>query len=178
MAKSIRSKRKRKLRNIKRVRNAPKELQRLKKCLNMAGADTEPKRYDFADIRELIKKEEVNQATGSRYNLSKIQGYNYFGMEVQESIEAAPIPSVAKGKKPRRKKNSMDVDENKDGDDDNEDDDNANMEIDSKRNVKTLKNEHGNYPKWMNHRQVKKMRAKNAHGKVKKKKTNKKKIAW
>ncbi|XP_033114000.1 protein LLP homolog [Anneissia japonica] len=168
MAKSIRSKRKRKLRNIKRTKNAPKELQRLKKCLNMQGADTEPKRYNFSDIRELIKKDEVNQATGTRYNLSKIPGYNYFGMDIQETIEGKQKSSETRSK--QNPKQNMDVD--------NEDVDDHIMEVDSKRNLKTLKNEHGNYPNWMNHRQVKKAKARNAHSKVKKKKANKKRIAW
>lgn len=51
------------------------------------------------------------------------------------------------------------------------------MELDSKRNKKTLLNEHGQYPVWMSQRQAKKMKTKRTTkktGQAKKKKG----IAW
>lgn len=51
------------------------------------------------------------------------------------------------------------------------------MDVDSKRNKKTLLDEHGQYPAWMNQRQVKKLKSKRIakkSGQGKKKKG----IAW
>lgn len=51
------------------------------------------------------------------------------------------------------------------------------MELDSKRNKKTMLNEHGQYPVWMSQRQAKKMKTKRTTkktGQAKKKKG----IAW
>lgn len=48
------------------------------------------------------------------------------------------------------------------------------MEVDSKFNPKTFKDENGQYPVWMNQRQIKKTKA--ARGKGKKKGT--KKTLW
>lgn len=50
------------------------------------------------------------------------------------------------------------------------------MDTDAKRNQKTLLNQHGQYPVWMNPRQRKKLKAKRAKGKNKAK--VRKGLAW
>lgn len=54
------------------------------------------------------------------------------------------------------------------------------MDLDSKRNKKTLLNEHGQYPVWMNQRQAKKLKTKRMAQKSghKGKPIKKKGIAW
>lgn len=51
------------------------------------------------------------------------------------------------------------------------------MDMDSKRNKKTLLDEHGQYPAWMSQRQAKKMRGKRL-GKKGGKGKKKKNVAW
>lgn len=51
------------------------------------------------------------------------------------------------------------------------------MDMDSKRNKKTLLDEHGQYPGWMNQRQAKKLKGKRL-GKSGQGKKKKKGIAW
>lgn len=51
------------------------------------------------------------------------------------------------------------------------------MDLDSKRNKKTLLNEHGQYPVWMSQRQAKKMKGKRTSKKTGQGK-KKKGIAW
>ncbi|NXT43643.1 LLPH protein, partial [Pelecanoides urinatrix] len=105
MAKSLRSKWKRKMRAEKRKKNAPKELERLKKILG-------PK----ADV--------VME-------------------EVKEVATVLPPRKVL------------------------EQGDDYKMDIDNKRNKKTLLDQHGQYPIWMNSRQRKKLRAQRVKGKKK-----------
>lgn len=54
------------------------------------------------------------------------------------------------------------------------------MDLDSKRSKKTMLNEHGQYPVWMNQRQAKKMKSKRTatKGGPGNKKKKKKGIAW
>ncbi|XP_051500047.1 protein LLP homolog [Apus apus] len=114
MAKSLRSKWRRKMRAEKRKKNAPRELERLKKVLG-THADA---------VME----------------------------EVKEVATVLPPKQVLER-----------------GDD-------CKMEIDNKRNKKTLLDQHGQYPIWMNSRQRKKMKAQ----RVKRKKKTKvaKGLVW
>ncbi|XP_071589561.1 protein LLP homolog [Heliangelus exortis] len=114
MAKSLRSKWRRKMRAEKRKKNAPRELERLKKILG-TNADV---------IME----------------------------EVKEVATVLPPEKVL------------------------EQGDDSKMEVDNKRNKKTLLDKHGQYPIWMNSRQKKKMKAQRIKGKKKKKKA--KGLVW
>ncbi|XP_034019453.1 protein LLP homolog [Thalassophryne amazonica] len=126
MAKSLRSKWKRKMRAEKRKKNAPKELVRLQKALSL---DQKPDDI-MADIQEIaivVSADKIKKQTDT---------------EMEE---------------PER--------------------DDEKMDLDSKRNKKSLLNEHGQYPAWMSQRQAKKVKAKRLAkkgGKPKKKKG----IAW
>ncbi|NXH17521.1 LLPH protein, partial [Bucco capensis] len=107
MAKSLRSKWKRKMRAEKRKKNAPRELERLKKILG-TNAD-------------VIMK------------------------EVKEVATVLPPEKVL------------------------EQGDDSKMDTDNKRNKKTLLDQHGQYPIWMNSRQRKKLKAQRVKGKKKSK---------
>lgn len=115
MAKSLRSKWKRKMRAEKRKKNAPKELSRLKSILKI-------------DSDVLMK-------------------------DVQE------IATVVDPKHCEEKTQCVVKDEN----------DDMKMETDIKRNKKTLLDQHGQYPVWMNQRQRKRLKAKREKGKGKSK---------
>ncbi|NP_001072969.1 protein LLP homolog [Gallus gallus] len=107
MAKSLRSKWKRKMRAEKRKKNAPKELERLKSILR-TGAD--------------VVMEEVKE-----------------------------VATVLPAKEALEKQ------------------DDCKMDVDNKRNKKTLLDQHGQYPIWMNSRQRKKLKAQRLKGKKKSK---------
>ncbi|KAM8803690.1 protein LLP homolog [Rhynchonycteris naso] len=111
MAKSLRSKWKRKMRAEKRKKNAPKELSRLQSILKI-------------DTDVLMK-------------------------DVQE-IATVVVP------KHSEEKTQCVVEDEKDG---------MKMEIDIKRNKKSLLDQHGQYPIWMNQRQRKRLKAKREKGK-------------
>lgn len=100
MAKSLRSKWKRKMRAEKRKKVAPKELARLKHALSL---DKKGESVIMTDIQEIATV-----------------------------VTADHIKETADAK----------------------------MEMESKRNKKTLLNEHGQYPGWMNQRQAKKLKGK------------------
>ncbi|XP_075850077.1 protein LLP homolog [Microcebus murinus] len=106
MAKSLRSKWKRKMRAEKRKKNAPKELSRLKSILKV-------------DSDVLMK-------------------------DVQE------IATVVVPKHCQEKMQCVVEDEK----------DDMKMETDIKRNKKSLLDQHGQYPVWMNQRQRKRLKAK------------------
>ncbi|XP_055252130.1 protein LLP homolog [Moschus berezovskii] len=106
MAKSLRSKWKRKMRAEKRKKNAPKELSRLKSILKIDG--------------DVLMK------------------------DVQE------IVTVVEPKHCQEKTQCVVKDET----------DDMKMETDIKRNKKTLLDQHGQYPIWMNQRQRKRLKAK------------------
>ncbi|XP_004861158.1 protein LLP homolog [Heterocephalus glaber] len=128
MAKSLRSKWKRKMRAEKRKKNAPKELNRLKNILKV-------------DCDVLMK-------------------------DVRE-IATVVVPKQCQEK--------MDCVANDDEKDDME------MEIEIKRNKKTLLDQNGQYPVWMNQRQRKRLKAKRdrRHGKSKAKAAKAAKgLAW
>ncbi|KAI4458595.1 protein llp [Holotrichia oblita] len=114
MAKSIRSKWKRKCRAVKRVRYGAKELARLKKTLGIDENNTD---VDMSSIQKVAKVVSKNDIRDSVIDTS----------------------------------NSMDVD--------------------NKRifNPKTMRDQHGAYPVWMNKRRIRKSK------KVEKKKKTKKK---
>ncbi|XP_029019037.1 protein LLP homolog [Betta splendens] len=126
MAKSLRSKWKRKMRAEKRKKNAPKELARLKQALSL------DKKVDSvmtdAEIVTVVPAEKITKQTD---------------VELQE----------AEG-------------------------DGGKMDVDIKRNKKTLLDEHGQYPAWMNQRQVKKLKSKRIAKKSGQGKKKKKGIAW
>ncbi|NWT55176.1 LLPH protein, partial [Erythrocercus mccallii] len=107
MAKSLRSKWRRKMRAEKRKKNAPKELERLKKILGTKA--------------DVIME------------------------EVKEVATVLPPEKVLEQR------------------------DDCNMELDNKRNKKTLLDQHGQYPIWMNSRQRKKLKAQRVKGKKKSK---------
>ncbi|XP_071075028.1 protein LLP homolog [Dasypus novemcinctus] len=113
MAKSLRSKWKRKMRAEKRKKNAPKELSRLKSILKV-------------DSDVLMK-------------------------DVQE-IATVLVPTYC------QEKMQCVVKEEKDD---------MKMETDIKRNKKSLLDQHGQYPVWMNQRQRKRLKAKREKGKGK-----------
>ncbi|XP_043493187.1 protein LLP homolog [Polistes fuscatus] len=120
MAKSLRSKWKRKCRAIKRERYGAKELAKLKKTL---GID------ENGDV-------EMSEIT-----------------EIATVVDAHDIKESVKAKK-------------------NDNDDTEEMEVDTGRvyDKKTLKDQYGNYPVWMNRRKIlkhKKGRAKAAKGTTK-----------
>ncbi|NXL94909.1 LLPH protein, partial [Alectura lathami] len=114
MAKSLRSKWKRKMRAEKRKKNAPRELERLKSILR-ANAD--------------VVMEEVKE-----------------------------VATVLPAKEALEKQ------------------DDCKMDVGNKRNKKTLLDQHGQYPIWMNSRQRKKLKAQRLKGKKKTKLA--KGIAW
>ncbi|ELR45607.1 hypothetical protein M91_04757 [Bos mutus] len=115
MAKSLRSKWKRKMRAEKRKKNAPKELSRLKSILKIDG--------------DVLMK------------------------DVQE------IATMVEPKHCQEKTQCMVKDET----------DDMKMETDIKRNKKTLLDQHGQYPIWMNQRQRKRLKAKRERKKGKSK---------
>ncbi|KAI4546427.1 hypothetical protein R6Z07F_004835 [Ovis aries] len=115
MAKSLRSKWKRKMRAEKRKKNAPKELSRLKNILKIDG--------------DVLMK------------------------DVQE------IATVVEPKHCQEKTQCVVKDET----------DDMKMETDIKRNKKTLLDQHGQYPIWMNQRQRKRLKAKRERKKGKSK---------
>lgn len=126
MAKSLRSKFKRKMRAEKRKKNAPKELNRLKQALT------------------LDKKGEVAMT------------------DMQEIATVVPAEKI-------KKQADVNMEE--------AEPDDGKMDMDSKRNKKTLLDEHGQYPAWMSQRQAKKMRGKRL-GKKGGKGKKKKNVAW
>ncbi|KAL8221473.1 UNVERIFIED_CONTAM: hypothetical protein K2H54_068332 [Gekko kuhli] len=108
MAKSLRSKWKRKMRAEKRKKNAPKELARLQNILK----------------------------TNSDVLMD----------EVKEIATVVPAEKIKEKKDPNEE---------------------SKMDTDAKRNQKTLLDQHGQYPVWMNPRQRKKLKAKRTKGKNK-----------
>ncbi|KAL7827794.1 hypothetical protein AOLI_G00309460 [Acnodon oligacanthus] len=126
MAKSLRSKWKRKMRAEKRKKNAPKELVRLKAVLGQEGKG-EITMKDVAEIASVVPAEKLK--------------------EKAEDVEMV-----------------------------GEDENMGQIEMDSKRNKKTMLNEHGQYPVWMSQRQAKKMKSKRKASKGKLK--IKKGVAW
>lgn len=119
MAKSLRSKWKRKMRSLKRQKNAPKELERLKKVLSQSS------------IKDVVMSEEHCQ------------------------LKTVPVSG----------KISKVEDEAQD--------DSAKMDIENKRNKKTMADENGQYPVWMNGRKIKKIKQRKK-GKV----GRQKRLAW
>ncbi|XP_034529693.1 protein LLP homolog [Notolabrus celidotus] len=111
MAKSLRSKWKKKMRAEKRKKNAPKELARLKQALS------------------LDKKGEAVMA------------------DVEEIATVVPASKIKKQKDEEMGEAEGEGDE-------------GTMDMDSKRNKKTLLDENGQYPVWMNQRQAKKLKGK------------------
>ncbi|KAK2892659.1 hypothetical protein Q8A67_012647 [Cirrhinus molitorella] len=125
MAKSLRSKWRRKMRAEKRKKNAPKELTRLKAVLGQ-GEKGEITMKDVAEVVTVVPLEKVKEKPDN--------------VEMQEQ-------------------------EAEDG----------KMDLDTKRNKKTMLDDQGRYPGWMNQRQMKKLKAKRT-GKGKPK--VKKGLAW
>ncbi|KAF5928290.1 protein LLP homolog [Diceros bicornis minor] len=124
MAKSLRSKWKRKMRAEKRKKNAPKELSRLKSILKVNS--------------DVLMK------------------------DVQE------VATVVAPRQRQEKTQCVVNDEN----------DDMKMETDTKRNKKTLLDQHGQYPIWMNQRQRKRLKAKREKGRGKSKAKAAKGLAW
>ncbi|KAG9280486.1 protein LLP homolog [Astyanax mexicanus] len=126
MAKSLRSKWRRKMRAEKRKKVAPKELARLKSTLGQ-GENGEITMKDMAEIATVVPVHKLKQKS--------------------EDVEMKT-----------------------------EEDGPSKMEMDSKRSKKTMLDEHGQYPKWMNQRQAKKLKSKRKA--VKGKHKLKKGVAW
>ncbi|NXT02390.1 LLPH protein, partial [Jacana jacana] len=114
MAKSLRSKWRRKMRAEKRKKNAPKELERLKKIL---GTNADVVMEEVKEVATVVTPKTVLEQT-----------------------------------------------------------DDGKMDMDNKRNKKTLLDQHGQYPIWMNSRQRKKLKAQRVKGKKKSKLA--KGLAW
>ncbi|XP_016349306.1 protein LLP homolog isoform X2 [Sinocyclocheilus anshuiensis] len=125
MAKSLRSKWRRKMRAEKRKKVAPKELARLKTVLGQ-GEKGEITMKDVAEIATLVPPEKV-----------------------KEKPEDVEMQGDADGGK---------------------------MDLDTKRNKKTMLDDQGRYPVWMNQRHIKKVKAKRMATKGKPK--TKKGLAW
>ncbi|XP_056281071.1 protein LLP homolog [Pseudoliparis swirei] len=122
MAKSLRSKWKRKMRAERRKTIAPKELVRLKHALSM-GKTGKAVMADMEEIATVVTADQIK-------------------------VDVAMA-----------------------GDD-------GKMDLDSKRNKKTLLDENGQYPVWMNQRQAKKMKSKRVGKKGSQGKKLKKGMAW
>ncbi|XP_016135147.1 protein LLP homolog isoform X2 [Sinocyclocheilus grahami] len=125
MAKSLRSKWRRKMRAEKRKKVAPKELARLKTVLGQ-GEKGEITMKDVVEIATLVPPEKV-----------------------KEKPEDVEMQGDADGGK---------------------------MDLDTKRNKKTMLDDQGRYPVWMNQRHIKKVKAKRMATKGKPK--MKKGLAW
>ncbi|EGV95993.1 protein LLP homolog [Cricetulus griseus] len=125
MAKSLRSKWKRKMRAEKRKKNAPRELNRLKSILKVDG--------------DTIMKD-------------------------VEEIATVVVP------KQRQEKMQCAAEE--------EEKDDMKMETEIKRNKKTLLDQNGQYPVWMNQRQRKRLKAKREKKRGKSKAKAAKGLAW
>ncbi|KAM9845721.1 protein LLP homolog [Aulostomus maculatus] len=126
MAKSLRSKWRRKMRAEKRKKNAPKELARLKQALSL-DVKGEVAMSDMQEIATVVPADKIKNT----------------------DVEMAE-------KEPEDGK----------------------MEMDSKRNKKTLLDENGQYPVWMSQRQAKKFKTKRMSKKGAQGKKKKKGIAW
>ncbi|KAL7304202.1 hypothetical protein TKK_0003398 [Trichogramma kaykai] len=130
MAKSLRSKWRRKCRAVKRIRYGEKELARLKQTLGIDDNAAANKDIDMSEIQEIAT---VTNAEAIKESIIKKE-------EVEKKAE-------------------------KEGDDEVEPMDDGTVQAPAKKfSKKTLKNEHGNYPIWMNPRHIakhKKGRAKN-----------------
>ncbi|KAM4746954.1 protein LLP homolog [Rhinophrynus dorsalis] len=123
MAKSIRSKWKRKMRAEKRKKNAPKELAHLK---NVLAKGSDVLMDDVKEIATVVTAEKVKEKVA---------------MEAETSEGGS-----------------------------------SKMDTDVKRNKKSLLDQHGQYPVWMNQRQRKKLKAQ--RGKKKGKSKQSKGLAW
>lgn len=155
MAKSLRSKWKRKMRAVKRAKNAPKELARLKQALAHGGTG-EISMNDIQDIATVVSADKIKE---------KKVDVDMEGEEVDGEITHRSSMlyrfrclnfdtfcfCIADGK----------------------------MDMDSKRSKTTQLDEHGQYPTWMSQRQAKKLKGKRmtkkSGGKANKKKKG---IAW
>ena len=129
MAKSLRSKWKRKMRAEKRKKNAPRELNRLKSILRVDG--------------DALMKD-------------------------VEEIATVLVPKPHQ-EKMQCKKGRCGADEEKDD---------MKMETEIKRNRKTLLDQHGQDPVWMNQRQRKRLKAKREKKQGKSRAKAEKGLAW
>ncbi|XP_041348741.1 18 kDa learning-associated protein of slug-like isoform X1 [Gigantopelta aegis] len=140
MAKSMRSKKRRKMRNQKRIKWAPKvnaRMQRIAEALNSKDID----------ITQLVTVKTVSEIKKS------------------ETKEKTDVKTVSEIKNSETKEKT----------------DDAHMDVDvevKSRDAKTLKDEDGHYPVWMNQRAVKKHRQKINKIKRVKKKGRNKRGAW
>lgn len=107
------------MRSLKRQKNAPKELEKLKKIISQGS------------IKDVVMSEENCQ------------------------VKTIPLS----GNVPKVKENVQD--------------DNMKMEVEKKRNKKTMTDENGQYPIWMNGRKIKRIKQKKK-GKV----GRQKRLAW
>uniref|UniRef100_A0A224YDL0 Protein llp n=1 Tax=Rhipicephalus zambeziensis TaxID=60191 RepID=A0A224YDL0_9ACAR len=125
MAKSLRSKWKRKMRAKKRERYSVKELAKLKEMLD-AAAGTSKSDVDMSEMCTVVDGKQV----------------------AERSVESSePLDTEADGQAT------------------------AEMDVDKpvrKYNPKTLRDEHGTYPVWMNQRAIRKLKAKQGRGKSRK----------
>uniref|UniRef100_A0A8C5P163 Protein LLP homolog n=1 Tax=Jaculus jaculus TaxID=51337 RepID=A0A8C5P163_JACJA len=129
MAKSLRSKWKRKMRAEKRKKNAPRELNRLKSILKV---DSDILMKDVQEIATVV----VPKQGQEKVHCEKGDSFFYFFL------------------------------------------DDMKMETEIKRNRKTLLDQNGQYPVWMNQRQRKKLKAKRAKGRGRSKAKAAKGLAW
>lgn len=153
MAKSLRSKWKRKMRAEKRKKNAPKELARLKQALSL-DKKGETVMADVEEIATVVPANQMKKKTD--VEMAEAEG----GGERGGSKFIHTVISVC-----RCSNAVVCVSE-------------GNMDMDSKRNKKTLLDENGQYPAWMNQRQAKKLKGKRMAKKSGQAKKKKKGISW
>ncbi|XP_032825566.2 protein LLP homolog isoform X2 [Petromyzon marinus] len=128
MAKSIRSKWRRKMRAEKRKKNAPKEMARLKAILGTdASGDT--RMDEVKDVVTMVPVEKLKRAATT----------------TSTTTSTTSTASTTKADVEIKGDNAEET---------------QSMDLDSKRKKSTYLNEHGQYPKWMNPRQCKRIRAK------------------
>lgn len=159
------------MRAEKRKKNAPKELNRLKQALTL-DKKGEVAMTDMQEIATVVPAEKIKKQADVNMEEAEPDGktvsptvsrlYSLFGFffnyeamshlflcHVYRIMCACLCVCVSDGK----------------------------MDMDSKRNKKTLLDEHGQYPAWMSQRQAKKMRGKRL-GKKGGKGKKKKNVAW
>jgi len=139
MAKSLRSKWKRKMRAVKREKNGEKELKRLNEMLRKAG--------DYQLVPELKKEEEEEDISAMA-----LDGECTFIKETTTIVEAeadGPRRSRFRARRGREESiNSRTVEKETENED---------MAVDKEPRVfskRTMRDQFGNYPAWMNKRKM------------------------
>uniref|UniRef100_A0A1B6GVB8 Protein LLP homolog n=1 Tax=Cuerna arida TaxID=1464854 RepID=A0A1B6GVB8_9HEMI len=131
MAKSLKSKWKRKMRAIKRERYGKKELDRLKKMLGLNTTDVEMKEEKIEDIA-IVR------------DANELRNESVINIESEEEDETKEEEIKEEETKEENKEECEPMDDGR-----------------RIYNKKTLKDQHGNYPVWLSSRKIKKIVKKN-----------------